>query len=90
MRCSPPGSSASPQGKWCCASPPRAANSHSASVGSRVPLQSQYARASFHDTWTTGWSPRSATELCGPSGARQLAPSTSRHQGAAATPLVIG
>ena len=48
----PPGEDALPS------SPPRAACSHSASVGSRLPAQRQYAVASFHDTWTTGWSSR--------------------------------
>ena len=43
MRCSPPGSSSSPQGKTAPSSPPRAAYSHSASVGSRLPAQAQKA-----------------------------------------------
>ena len=66
--CSPPGSSSSPQGYAFPSSPPRAANSHSASVGSRAPAQAQYASASCHETWTTGWSSRSAIDECGPSG----------------------
>ena len=43
IRCSPLGSSSSPHGNTCCVSPPRAANSHSASVGSRFSAQAQYA-----------------------------------------------
>ena len=37
QRCSPPGVSSSPHGKRRCSSPPRAAYSHSASVGRRTP-----------------------------------------------------
>ena len=59
IRCSPPGSSSSPQGNAVPAAPPRAAYSHSASVGRRVPDHAQYATESPHDTWTTGWSARS-------------------------------
>ncbi len=39
IRCSPPGSSSSPHGNTRCSRPPRAAYSHSASVGSRLPAQ---------------------------------------------------
>ena len=85
----PPGSSSSPQGKVDVA-PARAAYSHSASVGSRAPLHAANACASCQLTWTTGWSSRSATSLPGPSGARQLAPGTSRHHGALTTPRVAG
>ena len=46
----------------------RAAYSHSASVGERVPDHAQYDVASFHDTCTTGWSTRSDTSDCGPFG----------------------
>ena len=52
--CRPSGVNSSPQGKSACSSPPRAANSHSASVGRRLPAQAANAAASFHDTWTTG------------------------------------
>ena len=34
--------------------PPRAAYSHSASDGSRPPIEAQYVFASFHDTLVTG------------------------------------
>ena len=37
-----------------------------------APAQAQYACASSHETWTTGWSARSATSLCGPSGWRPV------------------
>ena len=77
-----------PHGNGSPTSPPRAACSHSASVGSRPPHHAAYASASRRDTWTTGWSARSATEECGPSGWAQSAPCTSRHHGAAATPRV--
>src|SRR3978361_405507 len=83
-----PGRSSSPQGKRAPASPPRAAYSHSASVGSRVPAQRQYACASSQDTWTTGWFARSPTDEPGPSGARQDAPRTPSHHPAPST-LVI-
>jgi DNA-binding MarR family transcriptional regulator len=42
MRCSPPGSSSSPHGNGAPSRPPRAAYSHSASDGRRLPLQAQY------------------------------------------------
>ena len=70
--------------------PPRAANSHSASVGSRTPAQAQYACASSHDTCTTGCRSRPSSDDCGPSGVRHEAPSTSRHHGARATAWVGG
>ena len=54
IRCSPPGSSSAPHGNGFPLNPPRAAYSHSASVGSRSPAQAQYSCASDHDTWTTG------------------------------------
>eukprot|EP00308_Calcidiscus_leptoporus_P026892 CAMPEP_0119380536 /NCGR_PEP_ID=MMETSP1334-20130426/57390_1 /TAXON_ID=127549 /ORGANISM="Calcidiscus leptoporus, Strain RCC1130" /LENGTH=124 /DNA_ID=CAMNT_0007400403 /DNA_START=483 /DNA_END=857 /DNA_ORIENTATION=+ len=68
--------------------PARAASSHSASVGSRPPVgcaQLQKAEASVHEICTTGWSkrPSAKTSEPGPSGWRQLAPSTRIHQGAA-------
>ena len=79
MRCSPPGSRSSPHGNAVPARPPRAAHSHSASVGRRVPVQRQYATASCHETCTTGWSPRSSsvglrTFGVAPVGAVHLAP----------------
>src|SRR5438093_9564278 len=47
------GSNVLPQG-YCRASPPRAARSHSASVGSRPPAQAQKARASSQVTLEAG------------------------------------
>lgn len=41
--------------------------------------------ASFQETWTTGWFWRSPLEEPGPSGVRQVAPSTPAHQGAPGT-----
>ena len=69
MRCSPPGSSSAPHGERLPSRPPRAAYSHSASVGSRPPAHAQYAAASFHDTCTTGWSHRSSRPSAAPRGA---------------------
>ena len=86
----PSGSRSSPQGKWWPSSGPRAARSHSASVGSRSSAQSQYATASYQLTCTTGWDSRPSTVDPGPSGRRQSAPGTSRHHGAAATARVAG
>jgi hypothetical protein len=43
-------------------------------VGSRAPAQAQYARASWWETCTTGWSARSSRSEPGPSDALQLAP----------------
>src|SRR5690606_37606392 len=83
--CLPPGLRSFPHGKWNPVLPPRAANSHSASVGSRVSLQSQKARASFQETCTTGWSSRPCRLDPGPSGCCQSAPSTRHHHGAAGT-----
>lgn len=37
-------------------SPALQAYSHSASVGSLLPAHLQNATASFHETWSTGWS----------------------------------
>src|SRR5579871_414850 len=54
QRCLPRGVSSSPHGNLARSRPPRAARSHSASVGSRLPAQLAYAVASFHDTCTTG------------------------------------
>ena len=90
MRCSPPGSSSSPHGNALASSPPRAARSHSASVGSRVAAHALYATASFQETWTTGWSTRPSSVESGPSGCAQSAPSTFRHHGVCATASVGG
>src|SRR5437764_711634 len=46
----------SPQTYFLPSSPPRAANSHSASVGSRLPAHFAYATASSQEAWTTGCS----------------------------------
>ncbi len=70
----------SPQTKAAFFSPPRAANSHSASLGSDFPDHAAYASASSYATWTTGWSSRSSTVLAGPSGCRQQALGTYAHQ----------
>ncbi len=59
--------------------PPRAAYSHSASVGRSAPTHAAYAAASSWATWTTGWSGRRFTELPGPSGLRQQAPGVQVH-----------
>src|SRR5207245_5220179 len=45
----------SPHGKRRSSRPPRAAFSHSASVGSRAPAHAANAPASVHDRPTTGW-----------------------------------
>src|SRR4029450_12361550 len=45
----------SPHGKRRFSRPPRAAFSHSASVGSRAPAHTANAAASVHDRPTTGW-----------------------------------
>jgi len=44
-----------PHGNNRFSKPPRAAFSHSASVGKRFPAHLQYSVASFHDTCSTGW-----------------------------------
>lgn len=49
-------------------SPPRAAHSHSSSVGSLFSFHRQKARASFQLTWTTGKSRRSRMPEPGPAG----------------------
>jgi hypothetical protein len=48
------------------------------------------SRESRQLTWTTGWSRRVSIDEPGPSGARHVAPSTCRHQGACATARVGG
>src|SRR3989441_2991464 len=50
-----PAGLASPQGSRAPSSPPRAAFSHSASVGSRPPAQRVNAHASSQESPTTGW-----------------------------------
>ena len=77
---SPPGDRSSPQAYSAPSIPPRAARSHSASVGNSLPAQVAYAVASSKATWTTGWSSRPAVVLPGPSGWRQLAPGVQAHQ----------
>src|SRR3954453_4850867 len=52
--CLPPGVNSSPQAYSAPSSPPRAANSHSASVGKSLPAQREYVSASANDTCTTG------------------------------------
>ena len=60
--------------------PPRAARSHSASVGSALPAQAAYASASSCATWTTGCRARVYVSLPGPSGRSPRAPGTQFHQ----------
>ena len=52
------GSSSSPHAKAAPSSPPRAAYSHSASVGSVAPAHAAYASASSGVTCVTGWRAR--------------------------------
>src|SRR4029079_4427387 len=59
----PSGKCSSPQAKTAASSPPRAACSHSASVGSSLPAQAAYASASSQATWTTGWLSRPLIEV---------------------------
>ena len=59
--------------------PPRAAISHSASVGSASPAHVAYASASSYATCTTGWSARLSIDECGPAGCRQDAPGVQVH-----------
>src|SRR5688572_7364660 len=54
----------SPQGNMFLSTPPRAACSHSASVGNRPPAHSQYAVASVHVTLTTGCVPSAYHSGC--------------------------
>ena len=81
-RCSPPGVRSSPQAYRACSSPPRAAYSHSASVGSRFPDQAAYSLASFQETWTTGWSRMPFRFEPGPKGRFQVAFLTGHHHSA--------
>src|SRR3954466_2493181 len=76
----PLGTGSSPQVYVAPSRPPRAANSHSASVGSDLPAQAAYASASSGVMWTTGCRCPPATPDCGPSGWDQLAPGTYSHQ----------
>src|SRR3954468_17015040 len=73
----PPGVSSSPQEKVFPLNPPRAAYSHSASVGNRFPAQAANAVASFHDICKTGSS--SLAPRPGPHGCFQFATSTRPH-----------
>src|SRR5215469_5490599 len=77
---SPPGLNSSPQANSAPSSPPRAASSHSASVGTALPAQLAYAATSAQATCTTGWSGLFRIELPGPCGWRQFAPGTGFHQ----------
>ena len=85
--CFPLGVKELPHGYLCMDNPPRAAHSHSASVGNRFPAQLLYATASFHDTCTTGWFIRLLIVDLKPSGLRQQAPSIANHQGTCMTRL---
>ena len=51
-----PAAARRPTGSGAPSRPPRAAFSHSASVGSRAPAHAANAAASSHETPTTGWS----------------------------------
>ena len=62
----PSGLASSPQVNAAPSIPPRAAYSHSASVGSRPPSHSAKADASSWAMWTTGWSTRSSMSEPGP------------------------
>src|SRR5262249_49111600 len=77
---SPPGLNSPPHANSAPSSPPRAASSHSASLGMALPAQSAYAATSAQPTCTTGWSGLLRTELPGPCGCRQSAPGTGFHQ----------
>ena len=72
----PPGVNSSPQGVRGAVQTPRAAYSHSASVGSSLPGPLCVPATSSQATWTTGCSGSRFTELPGPCGCRQLAPGT--------------
>ena len=78
-----PGSARRPTGSGACSSPPRAAYSHSASVGSRLPAQAAVgARASFQETCDDGMvAAPSQIRLPGPRARRQSAPLTATHHG---------
>src|SRR4051812_20527079 len=70
----------SPHGK-SRPSAPRAARSHSASVGRRRPAHAQYSRASAQVTFTTGWRETStpARPSGGGGGARPVAAQKARY-----------
>ena len=78
-RCRPSGSRSPPQTNRWPSAPARAARSHSASVGSRLPAHSANAVASYQETWTTGWESFPSMELPGPSGCLQSAPGVHAH-----------
>src|SRR5688500_12474632 len=82
-RCRPFGVSSSPHGYRARSSPPRAAASHCASVGSDLPTQAAYAQASYQETCVTGWFCATSDE--GPPGRRQSAPRTGSHHGVPGT-----
>src|SRR5262245_12969672 len=69
---------------------PRAAFSHSASLGSRVPDHSQNACTSTKDTWVTGWSSLPSTVEYAPRGVRQVAPSMGFHQWSWSVTMTLG
>jgi hypothetical protein len=55
----------------------------------RLPAHLQKARASFHETCTTGWERRSLMPEPGPSGDRQLAPGTANQWDASLTDELV-
>mmetsp|Transcript_18150 Transcript_18150/g.50468 ORF Transcript_18150/g.50468 Transcript_18150/m.50468 type:complete len:228 (+) Transcript_18150:520-1203(+) len=82
----PIGPSPSPHGYSDCLRWPRAAFSHSASVGKRRPAHLQYALASFQLMCTTGWSSQRPCKFeSRPSGFLQYAPPTATQCGASLT-----
>ena len=76
----PFGTSSSPHANRAPSSPPRAAYSHSASVGSDLPAHVAYASASSYATCTTGCRSLPLIVLPGPAGFFQYAPGTYSHQ----------
>src|SRR4029079_3062272 len=76
----PSGINSLPHAYSAPSSPPRAANSHSAAVGSDFPLHRAYASPSAYATWTTGKLLRPRMVELGPIGWRQSAPRTYFHQ----------
>ena len=72
--CMPPGVSSSPQANSAPSSPPRAANSHSASVGSALPAQRRRPRRPRRRPAPPGGPRGPSMLLPGPSGWRQQAP----------------
>ncbi len=76
----PSGANSGPQANGCASCPPRAAYSHSASVGIAFPAHAAYAAASSQATCSTGCRFRPSRLLPGPSGCRQSAPGIQSHQ----------